>query len=172
MVTRAQRLQGHSEPEEGRSAVADTAPPPQDTPQPVAKKLKLARIPTTEATEQQENIVNESEIDLQPVPVPTHSEEWVDPLAEERQLQEQNVVGFMDKVMKAYYFDEWFANSDNVSDLINKDNLFWKQLPDGEKVLVIPNDAELRKQCIQEVHDNPTAGHFGIRKTYKYIARL
>lgn len=55
----------------------------------------------------------------------------------------------------------------NTSDYHYKDNLlFYKN-----QAICIPDNQELKKTILEQCHDSPAAGHFGITKTYDQVAR-
>ena len=73
---------------------------------------------------------------------------------------------FLQQVKAAYSHDEWFKQSKNTHSLKEQHDMWFK----GE-ALVIPNVGGLRNECLQECHDNPYAGHFGVAKTRKLLER-
>lgn len=97
----------------------------------------------------------------QVVPPPTF-----DPGEEERRM-----VNLTARIQRAYAHDTWFAEADNVKGLIQRHDLYWKLLPDGNQVLVIPNHDNLRTAAIEECHDALWAGHTGLHKTLKLAER-
>lgn len=39
-------------------------------------------------------------------------------------------------------------------------------------VIIVPADAELQHEILVQCHDTPTAGHFGIQKTFELVSRM
>ena len=71
------------------------------------------------------------------------------------------------RMCDAYGKDAWFLVEENIKDLVQSRGLWFK----GD-ALVVPNSAELRLECLKEVHDPLYAGHFGRTKTRKSADRL
>ena len=69
-------------------------------------------------------------------------------------------------VREGYKEDQWFADRSNLKHLSNMDGLWYK-----DKCLVIPNIAKLKDMVLKEAHDSVYAGHFGLHKTLKLVAR-
>jgi transposase InsO family protein len=75
---------------------------------------------------------------------------------------------FLDLVKEGYQKDDWFAELANTKALLRDlQGLYWK----GHK-LVIPDYAQLRRQCMKLCHDAPWAGHFGRDRTQKLVRQL
>jgi hypothetical protein len=71
------------------------------------------------------------------------------------------------QIQAAYALDAQFTDAQFTSQLVHRDGLWWH-----EDALVIPDSADLRKQCLQELHDVPYSGHVGVNKTYRSVSRL
>lgn len=73
---------------------------------------------------------------------------------------------FLQSVRDGYKNDQWFASQSNLEHLSNMDGLWYK-----DSCLVIPDVAELKDMVLREAHDSVYAGHFGLHKTLKLVAR-
>ena len=67
----------------------------------------------------------------------------------------------------AYASDAWFADEKNISKLRYKGGLYFYET----NRVAVADDIELKMRLIREAHDPPHAGHFGVLKTYKTLAR-
>ena len=76
------------------------------------------------------------------------------------------------QIQAGYKQDAWFAKPANTKSLQHREGLYWRVLQDGTEVLVVPDAAGLRKQCVQECHDAPYMGHVGMHKTFRLLERL
>ena len=85
--------------------------------------------------------------------------------------EERCIANLTQRIQRAYAHDSWFATESNVEGLIQRDDLYWKLLPDGTQVLVLPDHDSLRQEVIHECHDTPWAGHTGLHKTLKLAER-
>ena len=74
---------------------------------------------------------------------------------------------FKDRVRAAYVGDPSFADGDFTKDMTLKDGLWF-----AGQTLVVPRVANLRRECIKELHDTPYSGHMGVTKTEKAVTRL
>jgi transposase InsO family protein len=71
-----------------------------------------------------------------------------------------------DKFAQGYTLDTYFQNPDNTVNMTEYDGFY---LHDGK--IVVPDALDLRAHLVQELHDSPYAGHLGVVKTRKLIAR-
>lgn len=71
-----------------------------------------------------------------------------------------------DKFVLGYTVDPWFHDPSNQKSLLPHEDLF---LHDGK--IAVPDAFGLRTHLLREMHDSPYAGHQGVRKTLKLIAR-
>lgn len=74
---------------------------------------------------------------------------------------------FHQRVQHGSEVDPWFQDPANIEGLDRKDGMFWRR-----DALVIPDFDNLRRECLQSVHDTPWSGHFGVNKTFKAAERL
>lgn len=72
-----------------------------------------------------------------------------------------------DKFVQGYLADPWFKESANVENMIPHDGFL---LHEGSKI-VVPNAFGLRSFLLKELHASPYAGHLGVTKTMKLVAR-
>ena len=69
-------------------------------------------------------------------------------------------------IIQGYIKDPWFADASNVSQLVNRQGLYWKH-----SAVAIPDHANLRQQLMRELHNTPCAGHLGVSRTTSLISR-
>ena len=74
---------------------------------------------------------------------------------------------FKARVRAAYVGDSCFVDGNFVKDLTRKDDLWF-----AGQALVVPKVANLRQECMRELHDTPFSGHMGVTKTEKAVSRL
>ena len=74
---------------------------------------------------------------------------------------------FKARVRAAYVGDPSFVDSDFIKDLVDKDGLWF-----AGQALVVPRVANLRQECMKEMHDMLFSGHLGVTKTVKAVTRL
>ena len=74
---------------------------------------------------------------------------------------------FIQRVRQGYLRDSWFT-AENTALFTRDDDLWWTM----NHQLVVPNDATLRKECVEAMHDHPYSGHFGQRKTLDLVQRV
>jgi hypothetical protein len=73
----------------------------------------------------------------------------------------------LQQIQAAYPADSWFLDPQNLAELTRERGLWWR----GQAVAV-PDYDGLRLQCLQNAHDSPAGGHFGVRKTRELARRL
>lgn len=93
------------------------------------------------------------------------------PMAFDPREEEERVAKLTDRIQRAYAYDSWFAESENLKTLVQRHDLYWKVLSDGSQVLVIPDHDGLRTEIIHECHATPWSGHVGLHKTLKLAER-
>ena len=71
-----------------------------------------------------------------------------------------------DSIIQGYTQDPWFSNAQHLSQLVLKQDLYWKQ-----SAVVIPHFADLRHKLLHEFHNTPCAGHLGVNRTTKLIEK-
>jgi Integrase zinc binding domain len=71
-----------------------------------------------------------------------------------------------DKFLQGYELDQWFKVPDNVSKFTPYDGYL---LHEGK--IVVPDALNVRAHIVQEMHDSPYAGHLGVTKIRKLVAR-
>jgi transposase InsO family protein len=71
-----------------------------------------------------------------------------------------------DKFVRGYQEDLWFKEPSNVAPLVAHDGFL---LHEGK--IVVPHAFGLRSHLMEEMHDSPYAGHQGVNKTLKLVAR-
>ena len=74
---------------------------------------------------------------------------------------------FKARVRAAYVGKFGVADSDYIKDLVHKDGLWF-----AGQALVVPRVANLRHECMKEMHDMLFSGHLGVTKTLKAVTRL
>jgi hypothetical protein len=90
------------------------------------------------------------------------------PLAVKQPVPEPSVSSaLLRKIKTAVKADRWFTYPENTRCLSYVDGLFYKH-----GLLVVPNDAALRKQVIAQHHGPPYSGHWGVRKTAESLLRF
>jgi hypothetical protein len=67
---------------------------------------------------------------------------------------------------QGYDNDPWFALAENVKPLELKDGLWWRN-----HQLMVPDDDNLKRGILYEMHDAPYSGHGGFTKTYRAVNR-
>lgn len=77
------------------------------------------------------------------------------------------VADWRTRLISAYAHDPWFADAANVSGLELHQGLWY----DDSGRIVVPDYDDLRKQIVTDFHASPYAGHMGIHKTRKLVAR-
>ena len=101
-------------------------------------------------------------MDTDPVSFPSASAEPVMP-AESSISQ---AAAFRSDIIHGYTVDPWFAEPDNLHQLVDRQGLYWKQ-----SSVAIPDYADLRARLLHEFHNTPCAGHLGVNRTMKLISR-
>jgi RNase H-like domain found in reverse transcriptase/Reverse transcriptase (RNA-dependent DNA polymerase)/Integrase zinc binding domain/Chromo (CHRromatin Organisation MOdifier) domain/gag-polyprotein putative aspartyl protease len=94
-------------------------------------------------------------------------------VTEERPLWESRVqaLTFRDELKKAAAADPWYSaklsETAPTDGLLRGDGLLWTE--DGR--FYVPDDREVQSKLLYEVHDAPTGGHMGERKTLNKMQR-
>jgi hypothetical protein len=83
------------------------------------------------------------------------------------ELDAQQTVLVKDLQSAYYASDPWFADEKNIQELRFKGGLYFFE----NNRVAVADDATLKMRLIRESHDPPHAGHFGVLKTYKTLAR-
>ena len=78
----------------------------------------------------------------------------------------QSAAAFRDGIIQGYRQDSWFTDAQHLSELVLKQDLYWKH-----SAVVIPDHAGLRQRLLHEYHDTPCAGHLGVNRTTKLIEK-
>ncbi|GFW83670.1 hypothetical protein TNCV_667831 [Trichonephila clavipes] len=84
------------------------------------------------------------------------------------QLEEEELKKIID-CFESMDKDENFANYTRRGYLMNQDNLY-RYSPESEEEAQLVVPAQEREIILQEYHDAPTAGHYGVENTYKKIS--
>jgi transposase InsO family protein len=71
-----------------------------------------------------------------------------------------------DKFVLGYQEDAWFLQPENAASLVPHSGFL---LHEGK--IAVPNAFGLRTHLMEEMHDSPYAGHLGVQKTLKLVAR-
>ena len=85
-------------------------------------------------------------------------------------VERRSLTDFQQSVLKGYQNDlAWLdkLTPAEQSKCHEKRGFWW-----FNDALIIPDSGDLRKQCLQEMHDCPYSGHLGVIKTQKAIDRL
>ena len=70
------------------------------------------------------------------------------------------------RVRAAYVGNLGVVDSDYIKDLVHKDGLWF-----AGQALVVPRVANLRHECMREMHDMLFSGHLGVTQTLKAVTR-
>ena len=87
-------------------------------------------------------------------------------VTEQSASQTAPTASFRDDIVQGYLTDPWFADAQHVSQLVEKQGLYFKH-----SAVVIPDHADLRKRLLHEFHNTPYAGHLGVNRTTKLIEK-
>ena len=77
---------------------------------------------------------------------------------------------FVSRLRASYAADSFYANSDNVTNMVQHDGIWYIQR--GESLVIsVPHDLALRTLIISNYHSPPCRGHGGLTKTKDLIER-
>ena len=79
----------------------------------------------------------------------------------------------MQRTLQGYARDIFFQSLRNIKQygLYKKAGFYYRESAEGREQLVIPNDADLRRDILYEVHDQAYSGHPGIKRTQFNLKR-
>ena len=78
------------------------------------------------------------------------------------------VEDLMQELRLGYEHDPWFQKPSNLTGLVQKDGLWWKE--NGEQ-LVVPDIDSVKRGILYELHDAPYSGHVGVARTLHAVQR-
>ena len=74
---------------------------------------------------------------------------------------------FVERVKRGYAADPFFTSPSNLQSFEQRDGLLYFR---GR--VCVPDDAQLRRTLLREMHETEYSGHFGIRRTLDAVSRL
>ena len=80
------------------------------------------------------------------------------------------VSGFASRLIAAYASDPWFADADNTFSLTCERGI-WLRTTGNQRLVVVPNDDQLRHDILTRCHSDPLSGHPGVSRLVDLVRR-
>ena len=80
------------------------------------------------------------------------------------------VSGFASRLIAAYASDPWFTDADNTFSLTCERGI-WLRTTGNQRLVVVPNDDQLRHDILTRCHSDPLSGHPGVSRLVDLVRR-